>query len=358
MTSPASLLTLGLGNAFMLSDAETRSISAENPTGARGAGAQAVPNEKDPASKLGKGWKARACIDIDPGQTVTVAEITGPAIIQHIWMTVDHVKIRDVVLRFYWDGDSRPAIEVPIGDFFACGHNQWVPVNSMPIAVNSSGGYNSYWPMPFRKSCKITVENQHREIIRGFFYQVTYALTAVPAEAGYLHAQWRRSMTTREHPEHTILDNVRGQGHYVGTYLAWTQLSNGWWGEGEVKFFIDDDAEYPTICGTGTEDYFGGAWGFYGHDQREMPYSTAFLGLPFVRHQPNEVPKFGLYRWHILDPIRFKKNLKVTVQALGWYPNGKFQPLTDDIASTALWYQTPPHADFPELPPAEQRWAR
>jgi hypothetical protein len=175
--------------------------------------------------------------------------------------------------------------------------------------------------------------------------------------AAYFHAQWRRSMTTREYPEHVILAGVQGRGHYVGTYLAWSQFSNGWWGEGEVKFYVDGDADYPTICGTGTEDYFGGAWCFGGGQDTET-YSTPFLGYPLYRNEPGEVPRHGLYRWHVMDPVRFKQDLKVTVQALGWWPNGKFEPLTDDIASVAYWYQAEPHAPFPEMPPAHERWSR
>jgi hypothetical protein len=207
--------------------------------------------------------------------------------------------------------------------------------------------------MPFRKGARITIESQHGDPIRGFFYQITYALTEVPETAAYFHAQWRRSLTTREVPEHVILEDIKGQGHYVGTYLAWAQLSNGWWGEGEIKFFMDGDDEYPTICGTGTEDYFCGAWGFGGET-----YSTPYLGYPLYRKEPGEVPMHGLYRWHVMDPIRFKQNLKVTIQALGWWPNGKFEPLTDDIASVAYWYQAEPHAAFPAFPPVHERWSR
>jgi hypothetical protein len=206
--------------------------------------------------------------------------------------------------------------------------------------------------MPFRKRARITLESQLDKDLPAFFYQITYALDKVPPEAGYFHSQWRRSMTTREHPEHTILAGVKGQGHYVGTYLAWEQLSNGWWGEGEIKFFLDGDKQYPTICGTGTEDYFGGAWCF------GDTYSTAFLGYPFAHKEPGEVPKHSLYRWHVLDPIRFQKDLKVTIQALGWWPNRKFQPLTDDIASTAFWYQSEPHAPYQKMPGVEGRWPR
>ncbi|MCK5738820.1 DUF2961 domain-containing protein, partial [bacterium] len=189
-------------------------------------------------------------------------------------------------------------------------------------------------------------------LINIFAYQITYALQEVPEDAAYFHAQWRRSVTSRENPQHILIDNITGKGHYVGTFLAWTQLSNGWWGEGEIKFFMDGDAEFPTICGTGTEDYFGGAWGF------EETFSTPFLGYPLWRKEENEVPKHGLYRWHVLDPIRFEQKLKVTIQALGWWPDGKYQPLTDDIASVAYWYQLEPHAVFPKMLPPEQRWPR
>jgi len=160
-------------------------------------------------------------------------------------------------------------------------------------------------------------------------------------------------VTTRECPEHVLLDGVSGQGHYVGTYLAWTQMSNGWWGEGEIKFYIDGDKEYPTICGTGTEDYVGGAWCFNGET-----YTTPFLGYPLKDAAEGRVPRHGLYRWHVMDPIRFRQDLRVTIQALGWWPEHKYQPLTDDIASTAFWYQAEPHAPFPPLPDRRERFCR
>lgn len=345
------LMGLGLGSLPFLSSEQTRSISAENPTGEPGKGALVVP-EGGAASDLGQGWKVRPCITLPKGSVTTLAEVKGPGRIQHVWITVDPKAYRDCLIRFYWDGEARPSVEVPLGDFFACGHALRYKVDSLPIAVNPSGGFNSYWQMPFRKKAKITIENQRWDDIGGFFYQITYALGEVSPEAAYLHAQWRRSLTSRGLPMHTVLDGVKGRGHYVGTFLAWTQLSNGWWGEGEMKFFIDDDKENPTICGTGTEDYFGGAWGF------GDTYSTAFLGYPLWRKEPGEVPKHALYRWHIMDPIRFQKKLKVTIQALGWWPNHKFQPLTDDIASVGYWYQSEPHAPFPEMLGISERWPR
>lgn len=347
--------SFGLGNLALISDTVTRSISPENPDGSVGGGAHALPpDESHPAAWLGEGWKVRPRIFLQPASTLTLADIEGPGVIQHIWITVAPEQVRNCVLRMFWDDEETPSVEVPLGDFFANVFGYYYHVNSLPVAVNPTGGYNCYWAMPFRRRARITLENQHTEEIprARIFYQITYALGEVPEQAAYFHAQYRRSMTTREYPEHTILDGVRGQGHYVGTVMGWNQFSNGWWGEGEIKFYLDGDGKYPTICGTGTEDYFGGAFAF------QDTFSTAFLGYPLWRKEPGEVPLHGLYRWHIPDPIRFQQDLRVTMQALGWWPNGKFQPLTDDISSVAYWYQTEPHAPFPTLPTLVERWRR
>lgn len=347
-----------LSNISRVTDAKTRSICAENPNGEVGGGAREVPGPNSAGVDLGLGWKIKPCITVPSGTKATLAEIKGPGTIRHIWITVSERAYRDCIIRMWWDGEKTPSVEVPLGDFFCCGHAMRTKVVSIPIAVNPSGGFNSYWPMPFRKSARIEVENQWKEDINGFFYQIDYELDEVPSDAAYFHAQWRRSVTSVEYPEHVILDGIKGKGQYVGTYLAWTQLSNGWWGEGEIKFYMDGDKQFPTICGTGTEDYFGGAWGFYGPDKTEDTFCTPFLGYPLKVHVENQVPKHGLYRWHIPDPIRFERNLKVTMQALGWWPNGKYQPLQDDIASVGYWYQIEPHSKFPEMLPANLRWPR
>lgn len=275
----------GLNNLPILSDAQSRSISAENPTGGAGGGAKGIPNATNAASELGKGWKVRPCISLPINSITTLADIKGPGTITHIWITVDPKAYRDCVFRIHWDGELFPSVEVPLGDFFCNGHGLRYNVNSLLVAVNPSGGFNCYFPMPFRKGCKMTIENQHGQEVTGFFYQISYSLSEIPKDAAYFHAQWRRSVTDRKNPEHTLLDQVKGQGHYLGTFIAWTQLSNGWWGEGEVKFYIDRDKEYPTICGTGTEDYFGGAWCF------GETYSTPFLGYPLWRKEPGRSPQ-------------------------------------------------------------------
>lgn len=347
-----SMVPLCLGSIHLLSNAKSRSISAENPNGAKGGGAREIPDAGNAASDLGQGWKVRPCIELPAKSLTTLAEIEGPGTINHIWITVSEAAYRSCILRMYWDDEATPSVEVPLGDFFCCGHCMRTKISSLPIAVNPSGGFNSYWPMPFRKSARITIENQWKDPIGGFFYQIDYALEDVPENAAYFHAQWRRENPVQPRREYTVIDGVKGKGHFAGLYMAWAQLSTGWWGEGEIKFYIDGDKEFPTICGTGTEDYFGGAWCF------GDTYSTPFLGYPLWHRREGEVPKHGLYRWHIMDPIRFDSDLRVTMQDLGWWPNGKFQPNTDDISSVAYWYQTEPHAAFPVMLPLEGRFPR
>jgi hypothetical protein len=351
-------LDMNLGNLARLSTAQTRSISAENPTGAKGKGGMATEGSGAAASReLGQGWKVSPCIHIEGSQTVELANIDGPGAIQHIWMTVNPVYWRWLVLRFYWDGEETPSVEVPVGDFFSNGWCKRCSVNSLPVSVNPAGGFNSYWEMPFRKHARITVENVCPEKVEGFFYQITYTLTDVPDDRAYFHAQWRRSNPLPYQEVHTLLDGVKGQGHYVGTYIAWGSNNTGWWGEGEIKFYMDGDTDWPTICGTGTEDYFGGAWGFEFPSGEYGVYSTPYLGMPQVIKPDglwSSQQRFGLYRWHIMDPVRFTEDLRVTIQALGWRKplNGEWRylPLQDDIASTVFWYQAEPHAPFPKLP--------
>ena len=352
-------LNLHLGNLSKLSHAKTRSISAENFTGEKGKGGMATTGTGAIfARDLGQGWKISPCINLPAKSITPIAEINGPGAIQHIWMTVNSNEWRRIILRFYWDGEEYPSVEVPLGDFFCNGWCKPCLVNSLAVTVNPNGGFNSYWVMPFRKSAQVTVENLSDDEIEGFFYQIDYALTEVADDEAYFHAQWHRNNPLPYKEVHTILDNVRGQGHFIGTYIAWGVNNNGWWGEGEIKFYLDGDQEFPTICGTGTEDYFGGAWGFIYPEGNYGEFSTAYSGMPQVIKPDgftNANTRFGLYRWHILDPIRFEENLKVTIQALGWRTKmgkqpARYLPLQDDIASVAFWYQTEPHVRFSQLP--------
>ena len=304
---------------------------------------------------LGKGWKVSPSIQIKPGETRELADIAGPGAIQQIWMTPTG-KWRHSILRIYWENQKQPAVECPVGDFFACGWQKYAPISSLAVCVNPGSAFCSYWQMPFHRRCRITLENIAHEPMT-LYYQINYALTDVPDDAAYFHAQFRRVNPLPYKEVYTILDGVRGHGQYVGTYLAWGVNNTGWWGEGEIKFYLDGDKEFPTICGTGTEDYFCGSYNFENHDTHQyQEFTTPYSGLAQVI-RPDGVyqsqQRFGLYRWHILDPIRFETDLRVTIQALGWRSEGRYLPLQDDIASVAFWYQMLPTQPFPDLPDAD-----
>jgi hypothetical protein len=344
----------------LIPDAQSRMVSPENPTGEKGKGAMAAPGADLPfstaASELGQGWKVQPFLKLSPHSTTTIMDVAGPGTIEHVWMATmqDFRGIgRATVLRFYWDDETSPSVEVPLSDFFAIGNDKFAPVNSAAVVDVPAASMNCYWPMPFRKHARVTVTNDSEKPIPLFTYQIDYRVSAVSEETAYFHAQWRKATVSRADAVYTILSGVKGEGKYVGTFLAWAQLSTGWFGEGEVKFFLDGDSQFPTIVGTGTEDYFGADWGF------PALYSTAYIGNvldPKSTDPDGGPPLHSLYRWHIMDPISFRQNLSVTIQDLGWRPDGKYQLLGDTIASVAYWYQREPHAPFPPFPALAQRW--
>jgi hypothetical protein len=353
-----------MGNIFRLSDAKTRSISPENFNGEKGKGGMATEGTGANAGRdLGLGWKISPSVKIKSKTTFTVAEITGPGAIQHIWMTPTG-NWRYSIIRFYWDDEATPSIEVPVGDFFGMAWGKYSQLTSLAVTVNPGSAFNCYWPMPFRKKCKITMENiDDKDMI--LYYQVDYTLTEVPQDAAYLHAQFRRVDRVPYKQDYTIVDNIKGKGHYVGTFMAYESHDNGWWGEGEIKFFMDGDEKFPTICGTGTEDYFCGSYDFDSrqkdvHGKESVEYTefrTPYAGLHQVIRGDGHyeiMQRFGMYRWHISDPIRFDKDLRVTIQDLGWRNDGRYLPLQDDIATVAFWYQAEPHAAFPKLPSKDE----
>jgi hypothetical protein len=348
-------LGMSLGNLSRLSSAKTRSISPENFNGEKGkAGMAADGTGAKCARDLGQGWKISPSVRIQPGQTFQLADIAGPGAIQQIWMTPAAKQWRHNILRIYWDGSATPSVECPIGDFFACGWQKYAQVSSLAVCVNPGSGLNCYWEMPFRQHCKMTMTNIGLEEMT-LYYQINYTLTDVPEDCAYFHAQFRRTNPLPYKSVYTIVDGIQGRGHYAGTYLAWGVNNCGWWGEGEIKFFLDGDTQFPTIAGTGTEDYFCGAYNFdLGKENggyRE--FSTPYTGLAQVIRPDGlyqSQTRFGLYRWHIMDPVRFEQDLRVTIQALGWRAGGRYLPMQDDIASVAYWYQTLPAAPFPALP--------
>lgn len=333
--------------------ARSRSISPENFTGGKGTGGMATQGTGARyAADLGRGWKISPSVSIPPGETFTLAEIEGPGSIKHIWLTPTG-NWRFSILRIYWDGQDQPSVECPLGDFFAMGWGRYAPLTSLAVCVNPGSAFNCYWEMPFRRSARVTVTNISDEQTI-LYYQIDYELREVGDRAAYFHAQFRRVNPVPYKAVYTLLDGVSGTGHYVGTYLAWGVNNDGWWGEGEVKFFIDGD-EWPTICGTGTEDYFCGSYNFENSQTRRYEeYSTPYAGLHQVIRPDGlyrSQQRFGMYRWHIVDPVRFEQDLRVTVQALGWRTgNRAYLPLQDDIASVAYWYQTLPTRLFSELP--------
>jgi hypothetical protein len=353
---PFSGLNLNMGNLSRLSKAQTRSISPENFSGEKGKAGMSVDGPAMKAARdLGQGWKVSPYVRIPPKETFVMADVKGEGAIQQIWLTPAGAW-RFAIIRFYWDDETEPSVECPVGDFFACGWGRYAQISSLAVCVNPGSAFNSYWQMPFRKGFRITLENISDDVFT-LYYQINYTLTEVPDDAAYFHAQFRRINPLPYKGVYTIVDAIKGWGHYVGTYMAWGVNNNGWWGEGEIKFYLDGDKEFPTICGTGTEDYFCGSYNFDTKDAegrgRYTEFTTPYSGLAQVIRPDglySSQQRFGLYRWHIMDPIRFEKNLKVTIQALGWRSGGRYLPLQDDISSVAFWYQQEPHAPFPQLP--------
>jgi hypothetical protein len=346
-----------LGNLNRLSAAKSFSITPENPTGEKGKGGMIKEGTAAYAAReLGQGWKENPFIVVQPGQTFTLADIQSSGAIEHIWMTPTG-NWRLSILRFYWDDEKEPSVEVPVGDFFAMGWNKYARLSSLPVAVNPGSAFNSYWVMPFRKHARVTLQNLDDTPVT-IYYEIDYTNTSVPSDSAYFHAQFRRINPLPYKGVYIILDNVKGEGQYVGTYIAWGTHSTGWWGEGEVKFYIDGDKDFPTINSTGTEDYFGGSYDFENQEKKQYEEFTApYSGLvqvirPDGLYQSQQ--RFGMYRWHIPDPVRFKSDLRVTIQALGWQSGGRYLPLMDDISSVAYWYQAEPHQSFPKLPGREQ----
>ncbi len=288
---------------------DSRSISFENPTGARGAGGGAHGGRKGAPSRL-----------FAPGETVTLADIEGPGTIRHIWMTVPPrppESMRAWHLEVFYDGLDEPSISVPLVDFFGLPHGRPVHYVSALTAVQEGRGFNAYFPMPFEKRVRVACTNG-AAIENLFYYQIDYTLEPkLPDDAGYLHVSWRRENPTTMKRDFTIAEGIAGPGRFLGCNMGIRTIERGqfrWYGEGEVKIYRDGDGALPTICGTGLEDYVGGAWGM-------SPHVAPFQGVPLEVADPEggPMPRFvGLYRWHLPDPIVYRRELRVTVQQLGY----------------------------------------
>jgi hypothetical protein len=307
---------------------------------------------------------------IAPGNTLTVLDDSGPAIITHIWIGIgssERYHLKKLVLRMYWDDETSASVEAPLGDFFGLGLGDYFQFESIPLVVAPDKALNCFFPMPFRKRARITITNEGKEDVDSFYFNIDYqALNKdLPADTMYFHAQYRQATPAKgwtnqwesnDTPAVTAKKNLdgennyvwleaSGQGHFVGVTMSILQNQDGWWGEGDDMFFVDGE-KHPSINGTGSEDYFLGAWDFGDH-----PFSYALFGAP-VKGAELAGSRSSVYRFHLDSPIPFTKSLKATIE------HGHANHRSDNYFSVAYWYQKEPHAAFPPLPAVEQRLPR
>lgn len=322
-------------------DIQSYSISFENPTGEKGNGGKA-------ASPLGVGRKGRPARIIAPGEEVQLADISGNGTINHIWMTTfkhPHI-LRSGIIRIYWDGQEHPSVEAPWGDFFGFAHGHTPAYQSAIHAVGENAGMNIYLPMPFVSKARVTFTNNAPMPVP-LFYQIDYTLGHDHDEnVGRLHVYFNRDLMTTAKEDFTILPKRSGKGRYLGALLGIRVEDDKWWGEGEVKMYIDGDDEYPTICGTGAEDYVGLSWGM-----QETPFLYNGANLNQNRYT-------SMYRWHIKDPVYWKEDIRITIQQIGHKgesaaPQDYFNQLyerEDDWSTTTFWYEAVPSEPLPAMP--------
>ncbi len=348
-----------LNNLTRKKDIRTFSVSPENPTGKKGEGGKATLENGSAARaarELGQGWKVNPYIMMQPGDVAVLADVEGQGAIKHIWITDGAKYGRQLLLRIYFDGQNAPAVNVPLSDFFAnADYREFRQISSLAICHNPYRAMNCYFEMPYFKSFRVELENTGMgEAV--VYYQIDCEEKELPSDTLYFHAQFRRVNPLPYKEVYTILDNIKGNGLYVGTYMHWGVKSNRWWGEGEIKFYIDGDTDFPSICGTGTEDYFCGACCFE-VDGKYAEYTTPYAGLSKVGSTDGLYTSqkyFDMYRWHITDPVYFKNDLRITIQALGWRSGTRYLPLQDDISSVAYWYSDNLEDVYPDMPSPDE----
>ena len=325
---------------------KSRSISFENPTGESGKGGQT-------ASKLGVGRKGFPAKGIAPGETVVLCDIAGAGTIRHIWMTGgfkdETSALRSMVIRAYWENQEHPSVECPLGDFMGSAHAK---VNSYQSAIHSTGinsAFNIWLPMPFNSNAKMTLTNEGEENIT-VFYQIDYTIgDKHPDKLGRLHVCFIRENPTTLTKDFEILPKRVGEGRFIGAVLGIRTLEGNWWGEGEVKIFMDGDTDFPTICGTGSEDY--------------VSLSYGMQQTPFLNHgcSWNKDGFISMYRWHLPDPIYWKEECRITIQQIGWSQKHREETGSalyerqDDWSSATFWYELIPSAQLPDFPNLESR---
>lgn len=334
---------------YRIKNRQSFGFSAENPTGQKNGGTKGKDCEK-----------LRPCIQIAPGETVTLCDTDGPGMITHIWFTgyVGH----SFVMRIYWENEEFPSVEAPISAFFGCAYDEnfkdrdgnYIVLNSAKILTAPGRGFNSYWEMPFAKHCRITMENRSKKE-ETLYYMISGWYGEISQDAGYFHAAYRQEHPVTKGRAYTIIDGIEGRGCFAGVTLATGMNGNNTcWVEGEAKMYIDDD-QYPSMNYTGTEDYFCGSYGF-GNDiilNRYQTFSGMYTGLFAIvgdnREFYNGQQRFLLYRFHEKDPVYFSKNFKMTIDNLGWTG-----PRYDDYTSVAYWYLEKPSKLAKELPSDEE----
>ena len=297
---------------------------------------------------------------IRKGETHDVFRADGPGIITHIWFTIaarspNHLK--EIVLRGYWDGNPKPSVEAPIGDFFGLNLGQYVIYESAYLTCSPGKSLNCYFAMPYRRSARFTVTNEGKDDIGAFYSNIDYqTLASLPADALYFHAQYRQqapcipntgSKQNVDGKDNYVFAETRGRGHLMGVTLGVLQNADGWWGEGDDMIFVDDESK-PLINGTGSEDYFLGSWDFGGRDGA-MPFAHAMYGAPLIAAAERTGGRYHCYRWHGDNPVTFERYMKHTIE------HGHANDRGDNFFSTCYWYQSEPFTDFPALPPVEAR---
>jgi hypothetical protein len=323
---------------------QSRSISPENPTGAPGQGGKSI-------SALGVGRKGRPMVVVHPGQETTMADIEGSGVIRRIWMTTDGRTpdvMRSLILRIFWDGQTHPSVECPIGDFFGFSHGKAQVFETSVHTCSRFWGLNFRLPMPFNKKARITFENPTKTKLR-LFFTIDYTLEdhQDAPRLGYLHCAFRRENPTTLRKDFTLLEREGGRGRFLGAVVGVRrQDDKNWWGEGEFKAYLDGDSAYPTICGTGLEDYIGMGWG--------MGEQTGMLAGCLL----NQGLHATFYRWHFDDAIFWQSDCRFTMQQLGWDgPGNKMVERQDDWAAAAFWYEQVPSQPLPPLAPLAERTA-
>ncbi|HUW60277.1 MAG TPA: glycoside hydrolase family 172 protein [Candidatus Bathyarchaeia archaeon] len=338
--SGASALDDAVHSPFLLdAGVRSRSISFENPTGAPGSGGQA-------ASRLGPTRKGAPAREIKAGETVELANIEGPGTIRHIWMTLgnrDPETFRSFVIRAWWDDQPHPSIECPLGDFFGFAHGRVQSYQSAVHSVGEKAGMNIWLPMPFLNRARLTLTNEAAKGIV-LYYQVDYTIgDAHPADVGRLHVRFARQNPTVEKQDFELLPPRQGKGRFIGALVGVRALTKDWWGEGEIKVYMDGDKEFPTICGTGTED-----WACLSYGLQQTPFM--YHGANLAKDEWNT-----FYRWHLPDPIYWRESCRITIQQIAWRDG--LAETHDDWSAATFWYEPIPSGPLPEMPNLKTRTA-